>query len=170
MNCFRKMQFASEWIFDRKSLTRGRPSTGRLLRITPPRGTNGAVLLEVVLALVLIAAAAAVIGGGLSTSMDRVERLKLNAHAADLAVSVMSELQMGSKALSEEGAETFEAPFENWTWEAAAEVTDEKVRDTGRTKKVEVIIRHEDPAVVYRLCQVIRFPETEEEVLRDFGF
>jgi hypothetical protein len=106
----------------------------------------------------------------LSASIDRVERLKLNAHAADLAISVMSELQMGSKVLSEEGAEVFEAPFENWTWEAQAEVTDEKVRDTGRTKKIEVIIRHEDPAVVYRLCQVIRFPETEEEVLGDFGF
>jgi type II secretory pathway pseudopilin PulG len=134
------------------------------------KAPSGAVLLEVVLALVLIAAAGAVIGGGLSVSIDRVERLKLNAHAANLAVSVMSELQMGSKVLSAEGAEMFEAPFENWTWEAQAEVTDEKVRDTGRTKKVEVIIRHEDPAVVHRLCQVIRLPETEEEVLRDFGF
>jgi len=134
------------------------------------QSSHGAVLLEVVLALVLVAGAAAVVGAGLSASIDRVERLKLNAHAADLAVSVMSELQMGSKVLSQEGPESFEAPFEGWTWEAAAEVTDEKVRDTGRTKKVEVVIRHEDPAVVHRLCQVIRLPETEEEVLRDFGF
>ena len=134
------------------------------------QSSHGAVLLEVVLALVLVAGAAAVVGAGLSASIDRVERLKMNAHAADLAVSVMSELQMGSKVLSQEGPESFEAPFEGWTWEAAAEVTDEKVRDTGRTKKVEVVIRHEDPAVVHRLCQVIRLPETEEEVLRDFGF
>ena len=134
------------------------------------QSSHGAVLLEVVLALVLVAGAAAVVGAGLSASIDRVERLKLNAHAADLAVSVMSELQMGSKVLSQEGPESFEAPFEGWTWEAAAEVTDEKVRDTGRTKKVEVVIRHEDPVVVHRLCQVIRLPETEEEVLRDFGF
>ncbi|HZO84432.1 MAG TPA: hypothetical protein VFC26_04420 [Verrucomicrobiae bacterium] len=134
------------------------------------QSSHGAVLLEVVLALVLVAGAAAVVGAGLSASIDRVERLKMNAHAADLAVSVMSELQMGSKVLSQEGPESFEAPFEGWTWEAAAEVTDEKVRDTGRTKKVEVVIRHEDPAVVHRLCQVIRLPETEEEVMRDFGF
>jgi len=134
------------------------------------QSSHGAVLLEVVLALVLVAGAAAVVGAGLSASIDRVERLKLNAHAADLAVSVMSELQMGSKVLSQEGPESFEAPFEGWTWEAAGEVTDEKVRDTGRTKKVEVVIRHEDPVVVHRLCQVIRLPETEEEVLRDFGF
>jgi type II secretory pathway pseudopilin PulG len=132
--------------------------------------TSAAVLLEVVLALVLIAAAAAVVGAGLSTSIDRVERLRLNAHAADLATSVMSELQIGSKVLSADGTEAFEAPYGAWTWEAQAEVTDEKVRDTGRTKKVEVIIRHEDPPVVHRLCQVIRFPETEEDVLRDFGF
>ena len=141
--------------------------------LSPLRGEgeeSGAVLLEVVLALVLFAAAAAVIGAGLSASIDRVERLKLNAHAADLAVSVLSELQMGSKVLSHEGPEAFEAPFEGWTWQAQAEVTtDEKVRDTGRTKKVEVIIRHEDPPVVHRLCQVIRLPEKEEDVLRDLG-
>jgi len=135
------------------------------------RNRDGVVLLEVVLALVLIAGAAAVIGAGLSTSIDRVERLKLNAHAADLAVSVMSELQIGSKLISEDGPEAFEAPFEAWTWEAQAEVTtDQKVRDTGRTKKVEVIIRHEDPPVVHRLCQVIRLPEKEEDILRDLGF
>ena len=46
------------------------------------RRRDAAVLLEVVLALVLIAAAAAVIGAGLSASIDRVDRLKLNAHAA----------------------------------------------------------------------------------------
>jgi type II secretory pathway pseudopilin PulG len=131
--------------------------------------SNGAVLLEVVLALVLIAAAAAVIGGGLSASIDRVDRLRLNAHAADLAVSVMSELQMGSKVLSVEGPEFFEAPFEGWSWEATAEVTDQKIRDAGRTRKIEVIVRYEDPAIVHRLCQVIRLPETEEDVLFDFG-
>jgi len=132
--------------------------------------TAGTVLLEVVLALVLFAAAAAVIGAGLSASIDRVERLKLNAHAADLAVSVLSELQMGSKVLSGEGPESFEPPFDGWTWQAQAEVTtDEKVRDTGRTKKVEVIIRHEDPAIVHRLCQVIRLPDKQEDALRDLG-
>ncbi|HKQ38154.1 MAG TPA: hypothetical protein VJ063_08760 [Verrucomicrobiae bacterium] len=146
-----------------------RPEAAR--RKAQLRTMDAAVLLEVVLALVLLAGAAAVIGAGLSASIDRVERLKLNAHAADLAVSVMSELQIGSKLLSEEGPEAFEAPFEGWTWEAQAEVTtDQKVRDTGRTKKVEVIIRHEDPPVVHRLCQVIRLPEKEEDILRDLGF
>ena len=135
------------------------------------RTSEAVVLLEVVLALVLIAGAAAVIGAGLSASIDRVERLRLSAHAADLAVSIMSELQIGSKAISEDGPEAFEAPFEGWTWEVQTEVsTDQKVRDTGRTKKVEVIVRHEDPPVVHRLGQVIRLPEKEEDVLRDLGF
>jgi len=139
--------------------------------VKAPKCQDGVILLEVVLALVLITSAAAVIGAGLSASIDSVERLKLNAHAADLAVSVMSELQIGSKVLSDDGPETFEAPFEGWTWQAQTEVsTDQKVRDTGRTKRVEVIIRHEDPPVVHRLCQVIRLPEKEEDVLRDLGF
>lgn len=132
--------------------------------------TRGAVLLEVVLALVLIAAAAAVIGGGLSAAIDRMERLRLSAHAADLAVSVISELQMGTKVIAAEGPEEFEAPFVGWTWEVESETADDKVRDTGRTKKVEVIIRRTDPEIVHRLCQVIRLPETEEDVLMEFGF
>jgi len=149
---------------------KGSPLTPALSPLRGEGEEKAAVLLEVILALVLIAGAAAVIGGGLSASIDRVDRLKLNAHAMDLAVSVMSELQMGTKMLSADGPEAFEAPFEGWTWEVVSEVADEKVRDTGRTKKVEVIVRHEDPPVVHRVCQVIRLPETEADVLSDFGF
>src|SRR5204863_6368831 len=82
------------------------------------RACSAVVLLEVVLALVLFATAAAIIGAGLSTSIQSVERLRLNAHAANLAVSVLSELQMGTKGFGKRGPQQFEAPFEGWTWEA----------------------------------------------------
>ena len=128
-----------------------------------PRFQAGAILLEVVLALVLLAFAAAVIGGGLHTAINSVERLRLNAHAADLAVSVMSELQLGTKALGGEGQQRFEWPFEFWTWEALATSSDGLAADTGRTKKVEVIIRHDDGVVTHRLASVVRLPEAKEE-------
>src|SRR5258708_4398278 len=81
---------------------------------------EGAVLLEVILALVLFVAAAAVLTSGLSSSLDGVERLRLNTHAADLAVTVLSELQLGIKSLALSGPQQFEAPLDAWTWELVA--------------------------------------------------
>ena len=126
-------------------------------------GSGGAILLEVVLALVLLAFAAAVIGGGLHTAINGVERLRLNTHAADLAVSVMSELQLGTKTLGGESHQRFEHPFEFWTWEAVATESDQPGQDTGRTKLVEVIIRHDDGVITHRLAGILRLPEVETD-------
>ena len=56
----------------------------------PRRWRHAAVLLEVVLALVLFVAAAAVIASAINASLESVERQKLNLHAANLAVTVLS--------------------------------------------------------------------------------
>lgn len=119
-------------------------------------GQKGAVLLEVVLALVLFVAAATILTNGLSSSLDSLERLRLNTHAADLAVTVLSELQMGLKTLTLNGAQPFDLPMEAWTWEI---VSTELESDTGEAEPVqsiEIIIRHEAPALVYRLTQIMR--------------
>jgi hypothetical protein len=116
----------------------------------------GAVLLEVVLALVLFVGAAAVLTSGLSSSLDSVERLRLNTHAADLAVTVLSELQMGVKSMALSSAQRFEAPLEEWTWEVLSSPVQADSDSTSDFKRIEVIIRHEDPPVTYRLGQVLR--------------
>ena len=130
---------------------------------------KGAILLEVVLALVLLAFAAAVIGGGLHTAISSVERLRLNAHAADLAVTVMSDLQLGTKILGGEGQERFAWPFEFWTWEVVATSNDGTEKDTGRTRKVEVIVRHDD-GTTHRLAGIIRLPEPANEDVNGLDF
>jgi hypothetical protein len=116
---------------------------------------TGAVLLEVVLALVLFVAAATILTSALSSSLDSVERLRLNAHAADLAVSVFSELQMGTRTLEGTGPQPFEAPLEEWTWEAVATPVQADADESNAFKRIEVIIRHEDPPLVFRLGQVM---------------
>src|SRR5437867_870969 len=123
------------------------------------RECSGVVLLEVVLALVLFATAAMIIGAGLSSSIESVERLRLNAHAANLAVSVLSEMQMGTKDFGKNGPQKFEAPFEGWTWEALAVADEQSAKETGLTRKVEVVIRHQESGIVHRLCQIIRLQE-----------
>src|SRR2546421_1194648 len=115
----------------------------------------GAVLLEVVLALVLFVAAAAIISAGLNASLNSVERLRLNTHAANLAVSVISELQMGIKTTALGGPQPFKAPFDGWTWEVLAGSADTEFSQSKGAQKVEVIIRHDEPAVVYRLSQML---------------
>jgi len=78
------------------------------------------VLLEVVLALLLFVGAAAVITGGMNASLTSVERMRLATHAANLAVSLISELQLGIRGIEMTGPEPFEAPYEDWTWELVA--------------------------------------------------
>lgn len=120
---------------------------------------RGAVLLEVVLALALFVAVATIIATALSSSSDAVQRQKLNLHAANLAASVLAELQMGARPAETAGPENFAAPFEDWTWELAlAQVEDEAGQYSGVTR-AEVIIRHDDPPVVHRLAQLINTPE-----------
>ena len=120
---------------------------------------RGAVLLEVVLALLLFVAAAAILTSGLSSSIDALERLRLHTHAADLAVSVLSEFQMGIKTLASNGPQPFEAPLEGWTWELASAPLQANSDETNQFQRIEVIIRHEDPGLVYRLDQVLRLDQ-----------
>jgi hypothetical protein len=131
---------------------------GLRVRTTSSRET-AAVLLEVVLALVLFVAAATVLTSALSSSLDGVERLRLETRASDLAVSVISELQLGIKTLSQSGPQPFGTPLEGWTWEVVSSQMQTDLDETNQFKKIEVIIRHEDPALVYRLNQVLQLDE-----------
>ena len=124
--------------------------------VYPSGGNSGAILLEVILALALFVGAAAVLTSGLSSSLDGVERLRLNTHAADFAISVLSELQMGIKSIGVSGPQPFVPPQEGWTWEAVAAPTAAGTDESSPFLRIEVIIRHDSPPVVYRLNQVLR--------------
>ena len=113
-------------------------------------------MLEVVLALTLFVAAAAVISGGIHASLRSVERLRLNTHAVNLAVTVLSELQLGIRSLESPGPEPFAEPFEDWTWELQSAPVESEIGEAASLTKVEVIIRHKDEAIVHRLTQFVR--------------
>lgn len=126
------------------------------------RARCGAVLLEVVLALALFAAAAAIIGGGIHSAIDGVERQKLNAHAVNLAISVVSEIQIGLRTLESAGPEPFESPFDHWTWQLVLAPTETENGETSALTRVEVIVRHDEPPLVHRLTQVLK-PEKKDK-------
>jgi hypothetical protein len=117
-----------------------------------PRPTQGSVLLEVVLALVLFVAAATVVSSALQSAIDGEERLRLGVHADNLAASVVAELETGLRSPAALGPTPFQAPFTNWTWQIVP-----PNRDAPGSPH-EIIIRHADPELVRRLAQVILTP------------
>ncbi|HAM72284.1 MAG TPA: hypothetical protein DCM86_11630 [Verrucomicrobiales bacterium] len=125
------------------------------------------MLLEVILALVLFVGAVTVIGIAMSTSMEGVERQRMNVHAANLALSVLSEVQLGIRVPSGAGAEAFHQPFENWTAEVALSSLEDDPSGGGGLTRAEVVVRHRQAPIVYRVCQVFALdrsrPATRKE-------
>lgn len=130
------------------------------------RGSSlvGSVLLEVILALALFVGAATVISSGLNASVQAVYRLRQATHAANLAVTVLSEMQMHARPIASAGPEPFPAPFEEWTWKIEVNQPAASPLETDAMRQVEVIIRHSEDGVVQRFTQFMRasdvLPET----------
>jgi len=125
---------------------RGRPTRGRLARRRRP----AVALLEVVCALALFFGVAVVVLGGLSTCVRTVCQVREEAQAADLAVTLLSELQMGLLPVASAGPTAFEDPDADWTWEVAALPVDTPVEGV-ELARVEIIIRNILDGYTYRL-------------------
>ena len=119
------------------------------------RQHRGAVLLEVLLALGLFVFAAAVVSNGLNAAVERTLRLKAQTHALDLAVSVLSEVQMGLRPSQAAGPEAFETPFEQWTWEIEAVPYTLGTDDLAGLQQVTVVVRGGAPPTVQRLAEIL---------------
>jgi hypothetical protein len=113
---------------------------------------SAAVLLEVVLALLLFVATVAVVAGVLNSSMTSMERQRTMIHAANLAVTVHSEIDLGLRGSAAQGAQEFGPEFPGWTWELAQVSAEAE----GAMAAVEVVIRSTNSPVVYRLTQAHR--------------
>lgn len=129
---------------------RGRDSRRR------PGRASAAVLLEVILALGLFVAAAALLGAALTAAIDGVDRQRLQTHAGNLAVSVLSEIQLGIRSATESSATPFAPPFDQWTAQVTQTPAETETGEASGAMLVEVIIRHADPPMTHRLAQMLR--------------
>ena len=118
---------------------------------------RGSVLLEVVLALALFVAAATIITSGINASIQAVYRLRLETHAVNLAISLLSELQMRARPVTPAGPEPCAPPFTNWNFRI--ELTQPEGTDNEALIPVEVIVSHAEEPVVHRLTQLFRAAE-----------
>ena len=130
--------------------------------MTAGRRVHGSILLEVVLALALFVGAATVITAGINASILAVERVRLQNHAANLAISLMSELHMHARPIAAMGPESFEKPFEGWLYRIALEQGPESISEAASLQAVEVIVWNPEEGVTHRLTQFFRASEIGE--------
>ena len=128
-------------------------------RPLPVARLRATALLEVILALALFVVAAAIVTSGMNSSTDNLDRQRLNTHAANLAATVLAEVQLGIRPTSEAGEQPFAAPFDQWTSELIVAPTETETGEASGLLRVEVIIRHKQSTLVRRLAQVIRVPD-----------
>lgn len=123
------------------------------------RRPGGAVLLEVVLALGIFFMGAAVVAGSLNISITATQRIKLQAQAADLAVTKLSEIQMGLLSVADDGPNAYseDENLPDWTWQVVTTPMDEQMVVVAGPvlKRVEIIIRNANMSYVYRLTHVL---------------
>ena len=111
------------------------------------------------LALALFVGAATVVTAGINASIQAVQRVRLQNHAANLAISLMSELQMHARLVAPIGPESFEAPFQDWLYRVAVEQGQENAGEAESLRPVEVIVWNPEEGVTHRLTQFFRASE-----------
>ena len=115
------------------------------------RHSAGVMLLEVLIALGLFVIAAAVVGSALRSAMGAAMDLRQQTKAADLAETVLAELNAGILKPASLPATAFDEAEPEWSYEIAVE----PVEDDPALQRVTVIIRHADGLAerTYRLTQ-----------------
>jgi len=138
----------------------------------PDRRRRAVILLEVVLALALFFAGALVILAGLNSSLSGIQRVEMEAEAADLAVTLLSEVQMGVVQVVSDGPSGYEDPaLADWTWQIAVEPYEEQQLglELPEFQRVEVTIRHEPTGYATSLILLMADEPPAEETGLDAG-
>jgi hypothetical protein len=116
---------------------------------------RGAMLLEVVLALGLFVMTAVFVLDGMTSATRAVSRARMDSAAADLAITIMSEVEIGTILMVNAGPTDFEMiGYEGWTWEVVFNPLPNHVELT-QLLECEVVIRHEEDDIVHRMSQVL---------------
>ena len=140
----------SPFVVRTKAASVARPLNGNTSR------RAGVVLLEVIIALALFAAAAAVISGSFRACASSVDRLRIQAVADDLAVSLLSEMQLGLIEPVDDGPYDYGEPYEDWSWEIVTSDLNDVIDTEGPLMmRVEIVIRHADGNCTRRLRYLV---------------
>lgn len=112
---------------------------------------HAAVLLEVLLAVALFVVASAIVTASLNASLRSLDRQRLQLHAANLAASVLAEIQLGSRPSTPAPAQPLPTPNDAWSVEVAPHDAPPDFSGSQPLEHVQVIVRHRSEPVVQRL-------------------
>ena len=134
-------------------------------RTTPPApaGPRAAVLLEVVLSMTIFMTMGVVILAGMRGGVIATGRLRFEARARNLAVTALSELQMGQLPLRDNGPNSSEdKSLAGWTWQVV--VSDPEYGGQGLPlKQVEIVIANTETNYIYRLGQLLQDEQDQDQ-------
>jgi len=116
---------------------------------------RGIALLEVVLALAIFVGVAMAVCGGLSVSVRSARFVREEAQATDLAVTILSEIQMGLVQAADAGPTPFEAPYADWTWQTVLALGLPTGQEAADMPQVEVLVRNTPSGYAYHLYQLM---------------
>ncbi|NLF31695.1 MAG: hypothetical protein GX591_12505 [Planctomycetes bacterium] len=124
------------------------------------RRTAGVILLEVVLSLALFAATVTTVAAALGRCHASAGRVELRGRAADLAVTLRSEILLGLIEPAPTDPTAYEDErLEGWTWQLGVETLEE----IEQTLRVVATVRHEPTGVMSRLAWLMDDPAGEAE-------
>ena len=112
------------------------------------------MLLEVIFATTLFVTTAAIVMLGTSRSLRVARNLQRDSQAANLAVTLLSEIQMGLVPPTDVGPEAYNEPLEDWTWQVVTEPVAEQLEETDIVR-VEIIITRTVDGYTYRLAHLV---------------
>lgn len=116
-----------------------------------PRRGSGVALLEVVLALALFFGVAMAILAGLSACVRSARDMRLEAQAADLAITLLSEMQLGAVEVEDAGPMAYEdETLQDWSWQVVVTPVMGSLMELELTR-VEIVIRNTPHDYTHRL-------------------
>lgn len=122
-------------------------------RIRPYR--RGAMLLEVVLALGLFFISAGVIVGALNSAVRAQRMVRLEAQAADLGITLMSQMQTGQVPAVNDGPVNYDSEdLQDWTRQILVEKLEVRKNTLPAMQRITVVIRRPKDNILYRLSQL----------------
>ncbi len=105
------------------------------------------------MAMALLVLASGVIVGSMMTCTRAATRLKLHAHAADLTVTLASQMKMGLlPTTSTDGGAFTEPGFSDWTWSTNVQSSN---RSDATLENVQFTVHHTPTGLTHSLNELI---------------
>lgn len=116
---------------------------------------RGGVLLEALLSLVLLMMAAGFVVSAMTAAVPAVEKMQRELEATNLAVSLMSEMEIGIRPLMSANNDLVLSQEVEWNWQI-------EVRpwlEAGFSERIHVVrvsVRHRESGMTYQFEQLLR--------------